>query len=500
MFKQKHRISALALFETIDYSNKYLETGRSGFLSTVLDQLFAGNGTTASNNASESKMGRVSWVGRLNYSYMDRYLIETILRADASAKFPKNSRWGYFPSISLGWILSEENFLKTCKSIDNIKLRASYGESGNDDVGNFKYLAGYAFDGSYMMGDNIKSGLYSVGLANPILTWEKMKIINAGMDYSFFNKKIYGTLEGFYRVRDGIPGNRATSLPSSFGAELPLENINSIDTRGWELSLGTTGQIGKIYYDISGNIAWSRSKWRKYDEPVYTNPDEERINKIQGRWTDVRLGYISNGLFSSQAEIDALPYKYKDLNKNSTLRPGDIKYLDLNGDGFLDWKDQKEIGSGTLPNWTYGFDANFKYRNFTLTALFQGAFGYTTYIDLNKAATTLKYDNRWTIEKNNPHSLVARPGGSGTNNFYSDFNNHDTAYLRLKSLSISYDVPKAFLSRFGIQQIRVYGAGTNLFTISSLHKFGVDPEVPEGSPAYYYPQQSTFSLGLNLSF
>lgn len=500
LFKEKHRVSALALFETIDYNDKNVETGRTGFMSTILDQLFAGNGTTSFNNGWESEMGRASWVGRINYSYMDKYLIETILRADASAKFPQNSRWGYFPSVSLGWVLSQESFMKSLKAIDNIKLRASYGESGNDNVGSFKYLAGYAFDGSYKIGDEIKSGLYAVGLANPILTWETMKIYNGGIDLSFFNRKLYGTVDAFYRVRDGIPGSRSVSLPSSFGAELPLENLNSIDTRGWELNLGTSGNFGNFMYDISGNLSWARSKWRKYDEPIYSDPDQERIYKREGRWTDVRYGYISDGLFTSQAEIEALDFTYKDLNGNSSLRPGDIKYVDLNGDKVLDWKDQKEIGKGTLPTWTYGFNMNFKYHGFDLSALFQGAFGYTTYIDLTKAASTLKYDNRWTEKENNPNSLVARPGGASTNKYYSDFNNHNTAYLRLKNLSIGYELPKGLVSKAGIQQLRIYIAGTNLFTLSSLHKYGVDPEVPEGSPAYYYPQQCTLSVGLNLSF
>ena len=500
LFKEKHRVSALALFETIDYNDKNVETGRTGFMSTILDQLFAGNRTTSFNNGWESEMGRASWVGRINYSYMDKYLIETILRADASAKFPQNSRWGYFPSVSLGWVLSQESFMKSLKAIDNIKLRASYGESGNDNVGSFKYLAGYAFDGSYKIGDEIKSGLYAVGLANPILTWETMKIYNGGIDLSFFNRKLYGTVDAFYRVRDGIPGSRSVSLPSSFGAELPLENLNSIDTRGWELNLGTSGNFGNFMYDISGNLSWARSKWRKYDEPIYSDPDQERIYKREGRWTDVRYGYISDGLFTSQAEIEALDFTYKDLNGNSSLRPGDIKYVDLNGDKVLDWKDQKEIGKGTLPTWTYGFNMNFKYHGFDLSALFQGAFGYTTYIDLTKAASTLKYDNRWTEKENNPNSLVARPGGASTNKYYSDFNNHNTAYLRLKNLSIGYELPKGLVSKAGIQQLRIYIAGTNLFTLSSLHKYGVDPEVPEGSPAYYYPQQRTLSVGLNLSF
>lgn len=500
MFDDKHRVTALGLFESINYGYKYFDTKRSDFMSSVLDQIFAGNPDTAQNSGSESEMGRVSWVARLNYSYMDKYLIETIFRADASAKFPKNSRWGYFPSVSLGWVMSEEDFIKKLGVVDQLKIRMSYGQSGNDNVGNFKYLAGYAFDGSYIIDNKVASGLYSTGLANALLTWEKMSIYNAGVDFSLFNRKLYGTLEGFYRLRDGIPGNRVVSLPSSFGAELPQENLNSIDTRGFEFNVGTTGKVGDLWYDVSANISWSRSKWVHYDEPEYSDPDQKRIYELTGQWIDRRMGYVSDGLFTSQEEIDNLGYIYKDLNGNSTLRPGDVKYKDLNNDGVLDWKDQTEIGSGAMPHWTYGANVSLKYKGFDLSALFQGAFDYTTNVNLEGAASVLKFENRWTEEENNPHSLVPRPGGASTNWLYSDYRNHNTAYLRLKNFTIGYEIPKSVLQHIGVDRLRLYFAGTNLFTLSTLNKYGVDPEMPEGTPAYYYPQQRTLSFGLNLSF
>lgn len=500
LFNEKHRLTALGLFESINYGSKNFSTQRSDFMTSVLDQIFAGNPSTAQNSGWEDEMGRVSWVARLNYGYKDKYLVETIFRADASAKFPKGKRWGYFPSVSLGWVMSEENFIKKLNFIDLLKLRLSYGQSGNDNVGSFKYLAGYAFDGSYIIGSNIMSGLYSTGLANPLLTWEKMSIYNGGVDFSLFNRKLYGTAEGFYRLREGIPGNRASSLPSSFGAELPQENLNSIDTRGFELTLGTTGKVGDFSYDISGNITWARSKWANYDEPVYEDPDQERLYKLTGNWIDRRIGYVSDGLFTSMEEIEQLDYIYKDLNGNSTLRPGDVKYKDLNGDKVLDWRDQTEIGSGTMPHWTYGLNTTFQYKGFDLSLLFQGAFDYTTYVYLEGAQSVLKFENRWTIEENNPNSLVPRPGGASTNELYSDYRNHDTSYLRLKNFTLGYEFPKPWLSKVGIERLRVYLAGTNLFTLSSLNKYGVDPEMPEGTPSYYYPQQRTLSVGLNLSF
>lgn len=503
-FDNKHHITGLFMFESIDSKNRYFDTSRSGFVSTALGELFAGDASTASNNSSTYEEGRASWIGRLNYSYMDRYLIETILRADASSKFDKDHRWGYFPSVSLGWVISEESFMKSFNFIDNLKLRLSYGKSGYDGVGAFKYLTGYGFDGTYTIGDNLVSGLYPTGLANPTLTWEKMTIYNAGLDFSLYNHNLYGALDFFYRKRRGIPGSRVGSLPSTFGAELPQENINSINTKGFELKLGTTGKWNDLIYDISGNISWSRAKWGHYEEADYADEDQLRLYKASGRYTDRRIGYVADGLFTSQDEINSLSYTFDVLNNNnSSLRPGDVKYKDLNGDNKLNWRDEKEIGKGAMPHWMYGFNCYLNYKGFDLSALFQGAFDYTTYIDFETyPSTELKYRYRWTEKVNSAHSLVPRPGGStSTNWLYSDYRNHNTSYLRLKNMSIGYDVPKLLLTKIGIEKVRLYVAGTNIFTISSLHKYGVDPEMPEGyGVGFYYPQQHTISFGCNLTF
>lgn len=500
-FEGAHRVSAMLLHERINYNNEGFDTQRGDLTSEVVDQLFVGDPTTASNNGSASEMGRTSYVGRINYGYKGKYLIETIFRADASAKFPKDGRWGYFPSVSLGWVLSQEGFLAKSKVVDNLKLRASAGHSGDDGIGNYQYYAGYSYDMSYIMGSNIYQGLYLTGLANPQLSWEKLGIYNVGLDFSLLNRKIYGTVEGFYRLREGIPGYRVNSLPSSFGAALPLENMNSIDTRGFELEIGTKGKINKFSYDIAGNISWSRSKWVKFDEPVYVDPDQDRIYRNTGKWTDERWGYVSNGLFTSGDEIRALGFNYVELGGNDGIRPGDVKYVDTNGDGKLDWRDQVEIGKGTMPNWMAGLLLNLSYQNFHLNGVFQGAFGYTTYIDLESAPTTLKYENRWTSQENSPNSLVPRPGSKNLANWwYSDYRNHNTSYLRLRSLSLGYEFNEKLLKTLKMSKLRVYVAGTNLFTLSNLNKLGVDPEAPEGTPAYYYPQQRTVSMGLSLNY
>ncbi|WP_396184849.1 SusC/RagA family TonB-linked outer membrane protein [Flavobacterium sp.] len=498
-FATKHRVSALALYESIDYKSNFFTASRTDLLTPSIDQLFVGSTTGMGNNGSASEMGRVSYVGRFNYAYDDRILVETIIRADASAKFPSESRWGYFPSVSLGWLLSKEKFLANYKSIDNLKIRTSVGQSGNDAVGNFSYLAGYSTIGSVLFDDKQLTGLYITGLANPILTWEKMTIYNSGVDFSFYNKKIYGTFDGFYRERTGIPASRATSLPSTFGATLPVENINSLSDSGFELSLGTQGNIGDFFYDLGGNISFNQSKWMHYEEPSYEDPDQERLNKKSGQRTDRIMGYVSDGLFTSQNEINALNYTYEGLGGNGALRPGDVKYKDTNGDGVLNWKDQTEIGKGSFPHWMYGINSLFQYKNFSLTTLFQGAFGFSTNVNITGYQNEVMYNLRWTESNNDPNALVARLGGASSNGYMSDYNLQQTSYIRLKTASLGYDFSKPILDKLGFTQLRVYLAGTNLFTISTLDKYKIDPEVQSGS-VRVYPQQRTVSLGLNMSF
>lgn len=501
-FAQYHHLTALALYEVINYSSMWLSAGRDHFLTPAIDQLFAGSTSGMSNNGAATEMGRKSYVGRINYAYRSKYLVEAILRADASAKFSPNKQWGYFPSLSLGWRLSEENFMKSFKNLDNLKLRASYGESGNDGVGNFQYLSGYNIGQTYILGAGAQPGLVSTGLANPNLTWENINIKNIGIDFSMWEGKLYGEADGFYRVRNGIPATLIISLPSTFGAILPPVNINSLNDRGFELKLGTSGSIKDLSWDVSGNISWSRSKWGHFEEPVYTDPDQERIYKQSGRWTDRQYGYLSDGLFTSQAQIDALTFN-EDNQGNITLRPGDIRYKDVNGDGALNWKDMVEIGKGTVPHWMLGVNTNLKYKNFDLSALFQGAFGYYNYVVLSHEGippSAIAYDLRWTQANDNPNALVPRLGGAATNGLPSDYYYQKAGYVRLKTLAIGYNLPKQWLEKIKLSQMRIYVAGVNLLTYDKLKKFDIDPEAPSGLSGFYYPQQKTITFGINLSF
>lgn len=501
-FGGRHHITALALYEVIDFKSSFIGAARRDFITSAIDQMYAGSTVGASNDGSASEMGRQSYVGRLNYAFNNKYLFETVFRADASAKFPPNARWGYFPGVSVGWRISDENFMQPVSFIDQLKIRASYGEAGNDAVGNFQYLAGYRINPlPYILGDGPQQAITPNGIANPYMTWEQTQSWNGGIDFSLLGRKIYGQLDLFYRKRSGILATRAATLPFSFGATLPPENLNSLNDRGFELELGTAGRKGDWQWDIRGNVSWSRARWDHFEEPDYTDPDQLRLNKQSGTWTDRQIGYVAEGLFTSQEEIDHLGYD-QDQQGNITLRPGDVRIKNTNGDKVIDWRDQVEIGKGTIPHWMLGLSTDLRYKNFDFSALFQGALGYYTYITFSqgKNYSSFVYDERWTPENNNPHALVPRLGGANTNNYYTDARYRKADYVRLKTVTLGYNVPKKMLNNIKVKQVRVFIAGTNLLTIDGLHKYDIDPEAPTSEAGRYYPQQKTISFGATLSF
>ncbi len=496
VFNDIHRISAVFVQETIDQRNELLYAYREDFLTTKIDYLFGGSTDNLSNNGSVSETGRKSYISRLKYAYEEKYFLEVMMRADASARFPKEHRWGYFPGVSLGWLMSEEGFMKQLDMIDKLKIRGSYGQSGYDNVANFDYLSGYNLGKRYILGNRVDRGLAVTSLANPLLTWEEITIKNIGIDYSLFNQKIFGEFEVFHRYRKGIHATRIVSLPSTFGADLPKENLNEQSDRGFEFSVGSAGRVKELQYEISANVSWSRAKWEKYEEPAYTEPYDLRVRKQTGKWTDVEYGYKTDGLFTSQSQIDDLKYDIDGFG-NETLKPGDIIYLDTNNDGVVDVNDKVEIGQGNRPHWMTGLDLNFKYKNIDLSALFQGAFAYNTAVGLEGYSVTA-FENRWTESNNDANALVPRYGSTASYpSGLNDFSYKSASYLRLKTFSLGYNLPQNWLRPLNIDKIRFYFAGTNLLTFSQLNKLNIDPEAP--NVGRYYPQQKTVSFGLEIS-
>lgn len=507
VFNGSHHLGALALVEVSDYSENTFSAARTGYITTAIDQLFAGSGDGQSANGSASQTGRISYVGRVNYAFKEKYLLESTLRYDGSPNFPSNKRWGLFPSVSAGWRINEESFFKDHVSwVDNLKLRASASQTGFDGIGAYQYLTGFQFGNTYIANNTIKQGLISTGLANPDITWERMTIYNLGLDFSMKNGSVYGTIEAFFRDRDKILASPIGNLPNTFGATLPLENINSQNNRGIEISLGHKGKIGKVTYDVTGNVSYARAKWVHYAEPDYTDPDDIRVHKLSGKWTDQVLGYKANGLFTSAQEVSAYTLN-QDQQNNATLMPGDIKYVDHNGDGILDWRDQQVIGHANQPLVMFGLSFTIQYNRFSLYALLQGAAAYSDLLSFGvenfSNQKDVVYEDRWTEKNDNPNALIPRQymGGKVNNTYASTYWLKNASYGRLKSLNFGYELPQAPLRKIGFNGARLYFAGANLFTISGLLKYNIDPEAPSGiKGGNYYPQQKVYSLGLLVSF
>ncbi len=509
-FNEKHNIDALVLYERIQRSGHNVSAHGENYLTDAIDYLFAagGEGTRVGGSASED--GRESYVGRFNYNYDSKYLFQATVRYDGSPRFNSSNQWGFFPSFSAGWRLSEESFIKNnVEWIDNLKLRASHSNLAYDATGNFQYLSGYEIttgqirrymDSGYVLDGSPYTTIHSTGLANPNITWENMTIQNIGLDFGINGGAWYGEFDWFYRSRTDMLGTRIVSLPNTFGANLPTENLNSQSNRGFELLLGHRNHTKAFKYDINANIAWTRAKWEDYDEPLYEDEDDVRMRKRSGNWVDRVFGYKSDGLFTSQSEIDNLSFD-QDQKENVTLAPGDIKYVDTNKDGTLDWRDQVLISTSNLPQLTFGLNMTMEYKGFDLSLLLQGAGNYDVAIStrLLPFGTTntfaLTYENRWNEDNNSKDALLPRVSATGrvNNTKPSDFWLVDGTYMRVKNLNLGYTIPMQEV--VGIYSIRLFFSATNLLTFSGTNKWDMDPEAANNS-GRYYPQPKTFSLGV----
>ena len=500
-----HDVKGLFLFEGMTDSGNNFWGNRIDYISNAVQQLFAGGTENQSTDGTAWESGRASFIGRLNYIYSSKYLLEATFRYDGSPKFAKEHRWGFFPSVSLGWILSNEQFMSGFSNLDNLKLRVSYSNTGNDDTGAFQYLTGYNFTGNYIIGGTSYKTISTTGLINPLITWEDMHTFNVGIDASFFGC-INASFDMFYRKRLGILANRYGSVPNTFGAILPAENINSQDNRGFEFSLGYRKRIGSVDVNLMGNVSYSRAKWIHFEEAEYTDVDQIRINKKSGHWVDERYGYITDGFFESEEQIKNWPIN-QDGTGNTTLKPGDLIYKDLNNDKIIDWRDQDLVGRGDMPTLYYGLNLDLTWKNFNLNMVWQGAAGYNFEIVSDAKSTFTQdqngyeyfYTNRWTPDNKNAKYPRASIGLPANQDKFSDFWYKKAAYLRLKSLMVSYNFPKKMLSKYNLPDIQLYLAGTNLLTFDSLSDFGYDPEAPNWNNGLYYPQQSTITVGIKLN-
>lgn len=514
-----HRISAMGIAEQLQNGGNSLMAFRRDLLSPSIQQLFSGGQDFQDNTGTQSQMSRVAYIGKLNYDYEGKYLAEFILRADASANFPKNSRWGYFPGVSVGWVFSKENFMDNASSwLSNGKLRLSYGQSGNDGTSQFSYLTGYDIDaGGYIMGNTFYKTISTTGLPNPDITWESITNYNAGIDLTLWKGKLVFEGNVFYRLRDGILASQQRAVPSTFGATLPPVNLNKQSNRGFELMIDYRPKIRGVQLSIMPTFTLTQNKWEYRDETAYTDPDQIRIYQLTGKSANLSWGYKSDGIFMSQGEIDKLTFNQDGVG-NTTLRPGDIRYVDLNNDGILDWRDQDVIGKGTFPEVVYSLVMGATYKGLSLEMLWQGSTGFNFYVTGASASMfsneSIPYDYhytyRWQPDPANPTQninpkaqLPAASLGLNPNNIKrSDFWMKDATFIRLRNVNLSYSFSGNWVKKVGIKNLQVFTSATNLLTFSKLgfYKNTFDPDANLSGEGRNYPIHKNIAGGLRLTF
>lgn len=518
-FGSKHNVSGLVLFERTSTNSSFLSAYRE-FLLDNLDELFAGVAKNQSNGGSSAQIAREGYVGKFNYDYAGKYLIETGFRYDGTYKVASDSRFGFFPNVSVGWRINEENFLKNVAMLDNLKLRLSYGKVGDDGGDDaaaanyiipFGYIPGYNYpNGNYQFGSDLIPGLVTSGLTNPMLTWYTSYTSNIGLDFSLWKGKLSGSFDAFYRKRTGLLATRVLSLPNTFGAALPQENLNGDNTRGFEIELTHKNTVGNWSYSISPNFTFTRSKYGYLEQNPQTNSLNNYLNNATDRWMNITRGYVSTGQFQSQQEINTAPVQ--DTQGNKTLLPGDIRYQDINGDGVIDSRDQTVIGRGPTPEVFFGLNLTANYKNFDLSILLQGASNFNRYYSeelqnpfFNNSNTLAMFEDRWRRSDPNDVNSAWIPGtypstivsGSPNNQLFSTFWLQDATYLRVKNINLGYTFSKGLIEKIGMRNARVYISGQNVLTFSKVNF--IDPEQPNGR-GNFYPQQKLWSLGLNVGF
>ncbi|KJF45316.1 hypothetical protein LH29_08030 [Draconibacterium sediminis] len=517
-----HRINALAVYERLSSEGDWFNADRIRYEFDI-DYLFAGPDLDKSNDGRGWQDGRVGQIFSMDYSFREKYLLGFNVRRDGSPKFPKDSRWGIFPSVSAGWRISEEAFLKdNISALSNLKLRASWGKLGYDQTGNYQYLSTYSIKPAQIMVDGVvRSGINADNIPNYDITWEKMTTSNIGLDFGFFDNRFTGAFDAFYRKRSDVLGDRQVSIPDVVGATLSKENIEEYSNRGVEVSLEYLTNINEVQITIGGNVSYSREKIEFIDQPPYASEEDYRRNNKIGQWSDMRWGYMADGLFTSQEEIDN--WAIIDGRNNATINVGDVKLVDYNGDGVINSLDNVIIGRGLSPDLMFGVYGSVSWKGIDFNMLWQGASLFDVHYgasnDLSQpfrggnAPFREMYDMSYVPE--NDWGMPANLDGDATfpNFYWPGYGTHNTnkntsfwykngTYLRLKSIELGYNLPKNLISKANIDNLKIYFSGYNVLTFHALDF--IDPELQKNGggndAALNYPSTKTFSFGLILDF
>lgn len=547
VFAKDHHVTAVGGFEFYKEARKEINTSQHPVENPFVELITTNENNYVSNSART--FTTASFIFRAGYSYKEKYIVDFAGRYDASWRFQKGHQWGFFPSVSGAWRLSEEEFYKDSKVAEwmsSIKLRASYGEMGddmavnfNDRYGDFAYMPGYSFgqSGAIITGDPLSqgqdsyyTGSNSKGIPQTGLTWMKTTMLNVGADFGFLNDRLRLEVDLFKRKRTGIPAKPDDVIyPSEAGYSAQMRNLNSDQITGVDGFVKWTDRVGQVNYFVGVNATLARQKTLKnYGETFLNAWDRYRYSQSD-RWSNVRKDaswmYETIGVFQTQEEIDNYPVIIDNAN-NTTLRPGDLIFKDLNGDGVINEFDERPLGyASTDYDWdssnankqpllSMGISLGLEWKGIDFAADFAGGFMNTFVGDWhvkNSMATDMAgyvYNvvDTWQHEDIFDPTSAWVPGkfpavrsNNPSSRWWNDFYAKKINYLRLRNLVVGYTLPAQWTKKALIQKFRIYFEGTNLLCWDSLKDYGFDPEISSVT-GFDYPQHRVYTVGVNVTF
>ena len=492
--KEAHNFSAMVGTEQQKQTYSYAMAYRKNFVSPAIPQINVGSTDPEDlkNGGSASESAYNNFFGRVNYNYKSKYLFEFVCRYDGSQIFPEGNRYGFFPAVSAGWRISEEKFMANLKFINELKLRGSYGELGNDRVNPYQYMQAFQFGHNYVIGGGDVAGIYSSVLPNPDITWEVSKKMDFGLNAILWDRLLGAEITVFNEKRSNILLAPTLSVSKISGFPgLPDLNIGKVENQGFEVVLTHQNAIGALTYSVNGNVSFARSKIIYMDE----TPPAETYQAETGHPLGSGLYYKSDGIFNTQEELDNYPH-------STGTQVGDIKVVDLNDDGTINGDDRYRTNNSERPEYVFGLTTTFQYKGFDLALFFQGQTNVYSYDgsvdefgqqDLDNGLV-YRATNRWTI---NNQENATMPRADDWQPGTTDFFLYDATFIRLKNLELGYSLPDNFLSKTGLKSIRVFFNGTNILTWANEITWR-DPEMSGSITSY--PPLRVFSFGVNVKF
>lgn len=498
-FSEDHYISLL-FGQSAEFTQREEFSGYVEDVYSIYTPVLSSGISSPSVGGNLWEIGLLSFFGRINYDYKEKYLLEANVRFDASSRFKKEHRWGMFPSFSAGWRVSKEDFFPTNNIVNDLKIRGSWGRLGNQSIGsNYPYQALYNINQNYNFNNQVVSGIAQTDLANDRIKWETTESVNLGFDVGLFKNRFTTYFDWFNKMTDDILVQ--LPIPTTMGAKAaPYQNVGKVKNWGWDLEMAYRQNFKDFNFRIGANVSQIENKVVKF------KGDESSINNEfiiqEGLPYQSLYGYKVTGIFQTNEEVAQSAVQH-----STYTAPGDLKYEDFKNDGVINADDRQVIGN-TIPKFYYGFNFNFEYKDFDLSAIFQGIAKVDRYLKENgvypfavhdRGLTPESWINRWTSE--NPSTTMPRltikgdyPWNYATSNFWVQ----NGAYLRLKNIQLGYTLPKKLSNNIGIKNLRVYVSGQNILTFTKYK--GYDPESLSTQTEIGYPISKVYSTGLQINF